>query len=438
MAHTKIAVMGTPVSSGNRGVLALAASLVSLCVAKYSDVTLLLGNKDNLPFSFWINGDLRSFPIVNCRLSLKSQLRDHLAWILLACIMYRWIPIAWVRKRLSRNTPWISAIEKADLVGDVRGGDSFSDIYGLRRFLLGFLMAWTVLLVKRSIIQLPQTYGPYRSLISRWLARYLLKHSSAIIARDKMSQRIAQEIVGSSKKILLSPDVAFSLEAIVPKSIQFDPPIISHAISSHVPTFGPAIGININGLMYNGGYTRDNMFGLNLHYNLLLPKLIMSLLKEHDGEIWLVPHTYGPPESVESDPEACRRVRSALPQELQPRVRIVAGEYNCHEIKGIIGQCEFFIGSRMHACIAALSQGIPCVGIAYSRKFVGVFETVGMQDWIVDGRVASDEQAMAQVLALYRRGNEVRDSLRQSADRARDQLNEVFDKIFSTQIAQNH
>ena len=47
--------------------------------------------------------------------------------------------------------------------------------------------------------------------------------------------------------------------------------------------------------------------------------------------------------------------------------------------KAVIGQCDFFIGSRMHACIAALSQGVPCVGVAYSMKFAGVFDTVGME-----------------------------------------------------------
>ena len=48
----------------------------------------------------------------------------------------------------------------------------------------------------------------------RWLARVLLKRSSVIIARDRQSQKVAQELVGTDKDVLLSPDVAFSLEAI--------------------------------------------------------------------------------------------------------------------------------------------------------------------------------------------------------------------------------
>jgi polysaccharide pyruvyl transferase WcaK-like protein len=342
-----------------------------------------------------------------------------LAWIVVASLLYRGLPLAPVRRVLSRATPWIAALESVDFAGDVRGGDSFSDIYGLRRFIGGSLVAWTVLLVKGSIVQFPQTYGPYRSWLARRVARYLLKRSSVIVARDDQSRQVAQELVGLEKEVYVSPDVAFSLEAVRPSRLEVAPPL-----SSGVPP--DVIGVNINGLMFNGGYTRKNMFGLELDYPAFLPALVTALLTEHRGELWLVPHTYGPPESVESDPEACRRVRAALPLEVQQRVRIVAGEYDCHEIKGVISQCDFFIGSRMHACIAALSQGIPCAGVAYSMKFAGVFETVGMGDWVVDGRTATNNEAVARILELYRKRDGVRDGLRARALEARQQLERLF------------
>jgi polysaccharide pyruvyl transferase WcaK-like protein len=40
----------------------------------------------------------------------------------------------------------------------------------------------------------------------------------------------------------------------------------------------------------------------------------------------------------------------------------------------------------MHACIAALSQYIPAVSIAYSKKFLGVYDTIGMSDLVIDVR----------------------------------------------------
>lgn len=171
------------------------------------------------------------------------------------------------------------------------------------------------------------------------------------------------------------------------------------------------------------------MFGLKLDYAAFLPQLVTALLQEHPGELWLIPHTYAPAHSVESDPEACRRVRAALAPELQSRVRVVTGEYNCRQIKGIIGQCDFFVGSRMHACIAALSQGIPCVGIAYSKKFGGVFESIGMRDWVVDARGLDESAAIERILACYQQRDAVRTFLHGQASQAQSHLQEMFTRL---------
>lgn len=415
-------ILGTPISSGNRGVLALGASLLNLCArgGDGGEVFLMLGHHKSESVRFRVAGKIHSIPVVNCRLSPRARLYEHLGWIVLASLLYRLIPVKSLRSALSRFTPWISAMEKADVIGDVRGGDSFSDIYGMGRFLHGFLMAWTVVLVKGSIVQFPQTLGPYRRRIARMLAAYLLKRSSVIMARDRDSQMLAQELVKHKKEVWLCPDVAFSLEAVRPNHIELDPPLNGSEIPLRI------IGLNINGLMFNGGYTRENMFGLKMKYPDMVLALIKVLLQEHPGGLWLIPHVYGPSNSVESDNEACRKVRLALPEGLQRRVAIVAGEYDCHEIKWLIGRCDFFIGSRMHACIAALSQGVPCVGIAYSRKFAGVFDSVGMSAWVVDGRETDTEQAVARVLELYRKRDRVREELAQNAQRAQVELRNFF------------
>ena len=422
----RIGIMGTSVTSGNRGVLALGVSLVNLCceAVRDAEVILLLSHNEHRPITFKVDGKDRAIPIVPCRLSPRSRPQDHLVWIVVMSLLYRLVPIGSVRRFIADSTPWIGTVAGSDVVGDVRGGDSFSDIYGMGRFLLGFFMAWSVLLVRGDMVQFPQTYGPFKSPFARWLARCLLVHSSVVIARDEQSQRVAQDLLGEEHEVHLSPDVAFALAVSRPVNIALEPAPTS-------PQTGGVLGLNVNGLMYHGGYTRENMFGLQLNYATFLTDLVTSLLAEHDGELWLVPHTYAPPGDVESDQDASRLLRESLPAALQARVRIVAAEYDQHEIKGVIGDCDFFIGSRMHACIAALSQGVPCVGVAYSMKFEGVFESVGMGEWVVDGRNVGNARAIARVLKLYRRRNDVREVLGRRADEARDSLRAVFRRVFT-------
>jgi len=423
-----IGVMGMAVEAGNRGVKALGSSLVGLCEKDQGGATIRFLSSHRRRETIQLgprNGGSKGVEVVNCRLSPKAKPTEHLLWIVLSCMVYRLVPLRGLRSGLSRLIPWIRALEEADIVGDIRGGDSFSDIYGLGRFLVGFFIAWTAVLIKGSIVQFPQTFGPYNRGISRLMAGYLLRHSSLIMARDKESQRLASELAGPKKKVFLCPDVAFCLEPSKPEVILVDPPLEG---AQSLPEI--LIGLNVNGLMYKGGYTQDNMFGLKMDYATMLPEVLKALLREHEGEIWLVSHTYAPFGNVESDNEACTKVRDSLPQETKARVRVIAGDYDCHELKWLIGQCDFFIGSRMHSCIAALSQGVPCVGIAYSRKFRGVFDTVGMADWVIDGREVNTEEAVKKVVELYRKRDEVRERLKMEAQKARQRVEEVFTELF--------
>jgi polysaccharide pyruvyl transferase WcaK-like protein len=48
----------------------------------------------------------------------------------------------------------------------------------------------------------------------------------------------------------------------------------------------------------------------------------------------------------------------------------------------------------MHACIAALSQHIPAVAIAYSDKFIGVLDTIGVPSLVADVRKLETQQVL--------------------------------------------
>jgi polysaccharide pyruvyl transferase WcaK-like protein len=91
---------------------------------------------------------------------------------------------------------------------------------------------------------------------------------------------------------------------------------------------------------------------------------------------------------------------------IRDRVHLVTEHFDHHQTKYIIGQLDFFIGARMHACIAALSQAVPAVGLAYSRKFAGVFESLGVGNLVVDLRSGDDSSISERVNKLFERRHE--------------------------------
>jgi colanic acid/amylovoran biosynthesis protein len=420
----RVGIMGASFQNGNRGVSALGASLASLIWQSRPDATvsLLIGNRDGRRTELHVNGSIKVVETVNYRLSPRAALGQQLWWILVMSSLYRLIPWARSRKWIINHSEWIRAIVEADFVGDIRGGDSFSDIYGAKDFCLGSLPVLSVILIRGGIHLLPQTYGPFSSAPARRLARYILLRAQSIWCRDRVSLDEVSRLTGGRRQGVQCPDVAFALASNRPNSPAIDPPL-------HVGDSATLIGLNVSGILYNEGSTWSNIFGLRLDYRTFVKRLAQQLLLDESNRIMLVPHTFAPEGTAQSDPAACRDLMRQLPPTLRSRVHLVTAEYDQHEIKGIIGMCDFFIGARMHACIAALSQGIPTVAVAYSRKFAGVFETVGAENWVIDGRTQSVQEALDRALELFSQRIANRNILPTKNARAQHDLISVFKQI---------
>jgi polysaccharide pyruvyl transferase WcaK-like protein len=143
----------------------------------------------------------------------------------------------------------------------------------------------------------------------------------------------------------------------------------------------------------------------------------------------LVPHVFGTGDDDESDSIACRKIHENLEDGLRSRVHLLEEEYDPHEMKALIGRCDLFLGSRMHACIAAISQHVPTVGLAYSNKFRAVFESVGVGDWVIDIRGCDGDDVILVVDRAYGCRAEVRSRLESTIPAVRDSVLGLFGQL---------
>lgn len=265
----------------------------------------------------------------------------------------------WLRSRdLVRPSGLRAAVRECDLVLDIGAGDSFSDIYGTRRFLQYIAAKMTVHAAGRPLIVSPQTIGPFKQPWVRRLALISLNRSAAIFARDEMSISYLQS-AGFKGKVQLASDVALRLP--------YDSP-------ARAPAGGPIrVGINVSGLLMNGGYTGANMFSLTVDYPSLMRRIIARFAEKDGCEVHLVPHVISDHIPVEDDWRVCE----ALARDMPGRIVLAPRFATPSEAKSYIAGMDFFMGARMHACIAAFSSGVPVIPIAYSRKFAGLFDALG-------------------------------------------------------------
>lgn len=248
-----------------------------------------------------------------------------------------------------------AVIRCCDVVFDIGYGDSFADLYGIKRFFYFLTTKAMVLACRRPLVLSPQTIGPFRRPWTRALAARVMKRAAAVVARDRLSYHYLRRM-GVTRNCCESADVAFELPAQGP--------------------FLPAsdkvrVGINVSGLLYNGGAETSQRLRLTLDYGALTERVTARFAQMPECETHLIGHVFAD-DPLEDDRRAISRLAARFPSV------VVAPEFaSPSAAKGYISAMDFFIGARMHACIAAFSSGVPVVPLAYSRKFSGLFGSLG-------------------------------------------------------------
>ncbi len=425
----KVCLLGASFETANLGVSALAESSVKLILHRWPDAEVTFIGSGFKPSCHRLSlmGREISVSTIPIRYSMNIFMHYHMLWFVFYGLVSKIMPAAWFKKYISGRNPYFRIIYESDVVVDITGGDSFSDIYGMGRFVRSFLHKWLIIFLKKQMILLPQTYGPFTKKISRMMARYVMKHALFIYSRDLEGIEYIQELFRTHKqngKIRFAPDVAFLLDSRKPDNTDIA------LIESTRKSGTVLIGLNISGLLFNGGYTHNNMFGLRTDYKELIDSVIELFMEDKRNVIVLVPHVFTPDGYVESDPHACRQVYEKMRIRYAERILMLQGKYNQNEIKYLIGKCDFFLGSRMHSCIAALSQCIPAVGLAYSKKFQGVFETVDVGDNVIDIRYAGKQEILTRISEIYSHRKAIVRKLKVKMPQVQQQLITLFDEHF--------
>lgn len=281
------------------------------------------------------------------------------------------------KRILFGQSDFVKQIRECDIVFDIGEGDSFTDIYGAVRFALQIGSKISVLACGRPLILSPQTIGPFEKAWCRGLAAMVMKRCRRVFARDHLSKSYLTSL-GINTNAGEAIDVAFRL----PYS----------KIEYARPAGKTAVGINVSGLMFSGGYTGSNQFGLKVNYPEFIRTLLTRITQRGDCAITLVPHVLTDSIAAEDD----YAVSELLAKEF-PGVVVAPRFSSPSEAKSYIAGLDFFTGARMHACIAAFSSGVPVVPIAYSRKFIGLFSSVGY-DVVGDCREIGNEPLLEMVM----------------------------------------
>lgn len=278
----------------------------------------------------------------------------------------------------------------ADIIMDLGLGDSFADIYGIQRFASIDHIHKIARLLRKKYVFLPQTIGPFEDEKVKGKAVKSLQRSQKIMARDKQSLLYTQQIVKGECEVDDYLDMAFFL------------PFKSEVFSTEFIH----VGLNVSSLLWNGGYTSNNQFGLKVNYQELIHSIITFFLNQDNVMLHLVPHVVLGERDVENDYEVSYELSRHYSHK---RISLAPFFLGPIEAKNYISGLDFFIGARMHSNIAAFSSGTPVIPLAYSRKTNGLFEDTLQYHHIADMK----QQATAEIMQRIKDGFIDRGKLRE-------------------------
>ena len=416
----KLCLFGAAGDTGNLGVSALLHSIVVPLQRRLPELDLIVFDtrKPQGPVRHVsVDGDQRSHRVGVVRSGRRFWSSENLTTLA-------------VLQRLRINLSAVSEIRRSDAVLDISGGDSFTDIYGPKRF--GQIVAPKTLALRARtpLILLPQTYGEFEIERSSRLASEIVRNPlTTAWSRDKRSHEVLVELAGAEhdpSRHLAGVDVAFGLEPVDASGSL--PAELSSWIEPRRDH--PVAGINISGLLYNDP-TAASRYRLSVDYRSTVRRLATKLLRESDARIVLMPHVNPQKDGVESDPRACGHLFRELSADHPDRVCVAPAFSDPGSAKWLIGSFDWFMGSRMHSTIAALSSNVVAAALAYSMKTYGVFESCDMAAAVVDGRSASTDEAVEQLWQLWLSRDDQAEQLRQGSARVRGAASSQMDDITS-------
>lgn len=381
MSKLNIIIGNAPINNANRGCVALSVTTMYLLSKMLSE--------HGVAYDFYLSdsgfaaGQTHTYRVVD------QDLKYH-------AISYPFNnSIKGIAKKILRHEQNLvskTAFKNADFIFDIGQGDSFADIYGKGRFEAINYIHKLAMKLNKPYCLLPQTIGPFKDEAIRMQANTSIRNSSLVMARDKQSYDYVLKNVPDQKHVDEYTDVAFFLPY---RKREFDKDFIH-------------VGLNISALLWNGGYTRDNQFGLKVDYQKLVRSVIDYFLSLKNVKVHLIPHVVLSERDVENDYE----VSCELYYEYNnPRLILSELFLGPIEAKNYIAGMDFFMGARMHSTIGAFSSGVPVVPMAYSRKFNGLFIDTLDYPHMIDMKADSEDAILQTIRDSFERRNELKEKI---------------------------
>ncbi|WP_035601148.1 polysaccharide pyruvyl transferase family protein [Haloferula sp. BvORR071] len=200
----------------------------------------------------------------------------------------------------------------------------------------------------KPLLLLPQAFGPFTDPETAKATRQLCGRASLVCARDSRSREELLAL-GTLPTLRVYPDFTIGIRPLHPASLR-----IPKSFSAIVP----------NQRMVDKGEAGDT-------YLAFLLRSARSLERRGLNPVFLL-----------HDANDDRKVVAAL-KERGLTLPVIEHE-DARVLKAILAKASLVIGSRFHALVSTLSQGLPAIAVGWSHKYPQLYQDFGCPDLLID------------------------------------------------------
>lgn len=326
-------------------------------------------------------------------------------------MIYLWIMLNLNKTTLTKKEKSFKAMSESDIIvvcgGGFLGGKKFDSLMHLFQIYADTKFGKPVIVMGTSIEPIKN------KLIKRYTER-VLKAVNYVYARETITYRYLQTFMDENKFTLI-PDMAFMLEDKKEKN----------DITNLKRENNILIGITVR--KWNFPNSAEPKKAMENYMN-SIARCIEKTVQEKNAIFIFVPQViveYG------DDTVTARMIKDKIDEKFKEKFVILEDDLSPVELKTLIWNLDYFIGTRMHSNIFATSMGLPTVAIAYEKKTNGIMETVGLEDYVVEINDITEEKLEEKLEKVMRNEKKIRKNLEQRIKEIRSEIQKKVENIIS-------
>lgn len=290
----------------------------------------------------------------------------------------------------------INAYSDADIVISI-SGEMLSD-HNWKRLPLFLYGYWLGHIMDKIVAIFPQSIGPLDKKAVRAMVRYVLNRCDLVIPRDRISLGILSGLRIPESKVHLVPDVALN-QPYIP-SDKAKELLLKEGVNLDRR---PLIGITISKF-------RESDYGKYFQVIKLLCQFIAADIK--GSLVFFSPNM--PYRQERSDLSLAQDLYKELPD--KENVAVISNLYSPREVKGMLGELDMFISTRMHVSILATMRGTPTITINSQPKLKGYMQMINQGEWSYDVENFTIVKAKELIISMLENNRQIREILAKSRE----------------------